>query len=552
MSVYRYAQGWRVAFVCALFLSAAGARPLAAGSAKADEERLDKDPAGKLSSRFYPLALQAERGERPGRWAVRQAGRALDPATQRVLAIVEIVDEGAREHVARVVQAAGGSVSGVAERLMRVELPAAALRRVSRDADVRFVRPPLRPHATEVVSAGVAAIGAAAFVGRTGADGAGVKVGVLDSGGFAGLERVLGSELPADTIRTESLKAASGSDVTWHGTGCAEIVHDVAPGATLVLAQVSDEVRWSQAVDQLLAQGVKIISASLCYPNAYPTNGRSFFSQRVAAAAAQGVLWVNAAGNYSEGYHRGGATDADANGRLELAGREMFPIRVPKGESAVSLRWNEPFGYSREDYDLYVVSEDFRANPDASKDNPAVVAASTDPQDGSAYPFEWVEFESAAYRDLYVVIVSRRAAPPVAARQFTVWVDGWVRDGLATPADSVCVPADSASALAVAAVDAGTRELRGFSSRGPTEAGLVKPDVAGPDGVSTWSRSPFLGTSAATPHVAGAAALLLSRTPSLTPAQLREQLEKATPAAGIAANKNNEVGYGLIDLARVP
>jgi hypothetical protein len=70
MSVYRYAQGWRVAFVCALFLSAAGVRPLAAGSAKADEERLDKDPAGKFSSRFYPLALQAERGERPGRWVV--------------------------------------------------------------------------------------------------------------------------------------------------------------------------------------------------------------------------------------------------------------------------------------------------------------------------------------------------------------------------------------------------------------------------------------------------------------------------------------------------
>lgn len=551
MSRFRHEHRWRGARVCLLLVSAALALPLGAASPKADEERFDKDPEGRLSSRFYPLALDAEHGRRPGRWALRQAGRDLDPATQRVLAVVEIGDEGARERVAGMLRAAGGTVSGAAERLMRVELPADALRRVSRDPDVRFVRPPMRPHAADVVSEGVAAIGAAAFLDRTGFDGTGVKVGVLDLG-YGGLEKVLGHELPADTILTPSMDAKTDRERAWHGTACAEIVHDVAPGATLVLANVSDEVRWWEALDQLLAQGVKIVSASIGFPNSYPTNGGSYYSRRVASALAQGVLWVNAAGNETESFHQGTASDADANGRLEFRGLELVPIRVPKGEGRVVLRWDEPFGLSREDYDLYVVTEDFRQNPELSKDNPAVVAASTDVQSGSGNPIEWATFESNDYRDLYVVVANRGTAPVPSRRNFSIWVDGWVLGGLATPTNSIVIPADAPAALAVAAVDAGTRDLRGFSSRGPTDAGLVKPDLAGPDGVSTWSHTPFFGTSAAAPHVAGAAALLWSRTPSLTAAQVREQLEKATASGGLVASKNNDVGYGAIDLARVP
>lgn len=551
MFAYRYSHRWRGLSVCALLALAAVARPLSAGSPKADEERFDKDPEGRLASRFYPLALQAERGERPGSWALRQAGRDLDPATQRVLAIVEITDEGAREHVTRAVQAAGGTVNGVAERLLRVELPAAALRRVSRDPDVRCVRPPLRPHATEVLSEGVATIGAAAFLERTGADGTGVKVGVLDIS-YDGLDQVLGHELPADTVLTPSLDAKTERDNAWHGTACAEIVHDVAPGATLVLAKSSDEVRWWEALDQLLAQGVRIISSSIGFPNAYPGNGASYYSRRVASATAQGVLWVNSAGNETASFHHGTATDADANGRLEFRGLELVPIRVAKGEGGVVLRWDEIFGLSREDYDLWVVTEDFRKNPELSKDNPAVVAASTDPQTGQSDPREWVAFKSDDYRDLYVIVTSHGTTPPSAKRQFSIWVDGWVLGGLATPENTITIPADAPAALTVAAVDAGTRDLRGFSSRGPTDAGVIKPDVAGPDGVSTWSYTRFFGTSAATPHVAGAAALLLSRTPSMTISELRAQLEKSTPSGGVAASKNNDVGYGVIDLTRVP
>jgi subtilisin family serine protease len=72
----------------------------------------------------------------------------------------------------------------------------------------------------------------------------------------------------------------------------------------------------------------------------------------------------------------------------------------------------------------------------------------------------------------------------------------------------------------------------------------------GPDGVSTAAYgSPFFGSSAATPHVAGAAALILSANPSMNTSDLRRALEEAVDKLG-RRGKTNEVGFGLIDLSR--
>jgi subtilisin family serine protease len=76
----------------------------------------------------------------------------------------------------------------------------------------------------------------------------------------------------------------------------------------------------------------------------------------------------------------------------------------------------------------------------------------------------------------------------------------------------------------------------------------VKPDVAGPDGVSTVSYGePFFGTSAATPHVSGAAALILSANPGMSVSDLRRALEEAVDLLGYPG-RNNDIGAGLIDL----
>jgi subtilisin family serine protease len=122
---------------------------------------------------------------------------------------------------------------------------------------------------------------------------------------------------------------------------------------------------------------------------------------------------------------------------------------------------------------------------------------------------------------------------------------------------SVSSPGSAAKAITVAAV---TKQLAiaSFSSSGPTPISLgMKPDVAAP-GVEITSSVPpsdgtwasFSGTSMATPHVAGAAALLLQRHPDWTVAQVKSALVltgKPVPSAGNEL-PTTRTGGGLVQV----
>ncbi|RMI03587.1 MAG: T9SS C-terminal target domain-containing protein, partial [Calditrichaeota bacterium] len=93
-----------------------------------------------------------------------------------------------------------------------------------------------------------------------------------------------------------------------------------------------------------------------------------------------------------------------------------------------------------------------------------------------------------------------------------------------------------------------------WSRQGPVEPdsiGLLKPDVSAP-GTNTTSTAPgggyqsFGGTSGATPHVAGTAALLLSINPDLEPADLSRILQTTAVEKG-APGKDPRYGAGRID-----
>jgi hypothetical protein len=111
-------------------------------------------------------------------------------------------------------------------------------------------------------------------------------------------------------------------------------------------------------------------------------------------------------------------------------------------------------------------------------------------------------------------------------------------------------PADADSILSVGAVSS-SGILAGFSSVGPTSDERTKPDIVA-QGVGTWAATTsnssyngnFSGTSASTPLAAGAAALVLSAHPELTPIQVREALRST---ASNASSPDNNIGWGVIN-----
>ncbi len=115
-------------------------------------------------------------------------------------------------------------------------------------------------------------------------------------------------------------------------------------------------------------------------------------------------------------------------------------------------------------------------------------------------------------------------------------------------AGSLAIPADSPNVMTVGAVPYGTpATLEPFSSQGPTEDGRTKPDLVAPDGVANATYGAFAGTSAAAPHAAGAAALVLARYPSYTPAAIQSFLEGLAVDLG-DAGKDNLFGSGRLHL----
>jgi len=128
-------------------------------------------------------------------------------------------------------------------------------------------------------------------------------------------------------------------------------------------------------------------------------------------------------------------------------------------------------------------------------------------------------------------------------------------------AGSVASPGSSASAITAAAESEAGPFISSFSSGGPTPVSLrLKPDVTAPgedvlssvprrDG--TWAR--FSGTSMASPHVAGAAALLRQRHRGWTVEQIKSALvltgKPVLGPGGVEAETTRE-GGGTIDLVR--
>ncbi len=135
-------------------------------------------------------------------------------------------------------------------------------------------------------------------------------------------------------------------------------------------------------------------------------------------------------------------------------------------------------------------------------------------------------------------------------------------DETGTPTPCISAPADAKNVISVAATRDAVFALdqrAAFSSVGPTRDGRNKPDIAAP---GEWIRSAdsgdptgyvdFRGTSMATPHVAGAAALLMDAVPDAArrPDAVKALL-RATAVPIRTGLPDDQVGAGRMEVAKL-
>ena len=398
------------------------------------------------------------------------------------------------------------------------------------------------------VSEGVFAINAAEWQ-AAGFTGQGIKIGVLDQG-FDGFRDQLGRELPEQVIARSFVSGvapdASGEN---HGTAVAEIIHDVAPGAELFLAHYDGgDVSMGNAVDWLLEQGVQIISHS-AGGLAGPMDGTGRDAELVDRVTAQGVLWINSAGNSADEHLREVFSDADGDGFHDFqSGSSLLAFRpAPDQITQIVLNWDD-WPQASEDYDLYLLNRDG-----------VVLASSRNIQAGSRAPVEQILYRFDDARAYYVSVQASNVTRPA---RLDLYIHEARSMELTTPSHSLATPADARGALTVGAVDVRDNALQPYSSYGPTEDGRRKPELLGPDGVSVAVYTPeaFFGTSAAAPHVAGAAALIWSAHPGFNADDVRVSLLAntipVTPSAalrGLASDAGADAtGSGVLRLPAPP
>ena len=291
------------------------------------------------------------------------------------------------QSVTDAVVAAGGEVTGSAngDTWLQAWIPAGALDAIAAQDDVQYISRPAEA-ITMATTEGLAVINGPAWH-AAGFRGAGVKVAIIDAG-FQGYPGLLGSELPATVTAKNFVDGESDAQVngaTVHGTACAEIVHDIAPNATLYLVKVGTAIDLEEAVNWLKAQGVHIISTSLGWYNVTPGDGTGFFANLVQSARTAGIFWTTAAGNDREAHWGGAYSDADSNGYHDFGGTQEINYFGPGGGDAyyipagypirVFLRWDD-WSAKNQNYNLYIVKWDGSAWQ--------VIASSTNPQNGGA------------------------------------------------------------------------------------------------------------------------------------------------------------------------
>ncbi len=400
------------------------------------------------------------------------------------------------------------------------------------------------PRTSEIRTEGDFILQTKDFREKTGLSGEGVKIGVI-SDGVDGLDELIRiGELPNITVLSNTI----GGD---EGLAMLQIIHDIAPNATLFFHdRGTSQIAYVRALDQLITHGCSIICDDITYVEPFFEDG--YISQNIIdRILSYHILYITAAGNFAQehyqapfsGYKDQGYQWHNFNGS---SGPDLT-FTVPSGVAGhVILQWDDRFGASANNYDLFLYDESGRE-----------IARSVNLQDGDDDPMEWVRFVNSLDRpQQYTVRVVQAAAEDAMLEIYVLPLSGRsiVLDPC-TPEDSVFGQQAIQQALVVgaAALDGKNLTAQKYSSHGPALIRYPsfelrqKPDVVAPDHITVLTGSMehavFTGTSAAAPHIAALAALIMSGSPGIPGSEVRKIILNATGRT--EKDWNNSIGLGM-------
>jgi hypothetical protein len=469
--------------------------------------------------------------------------------------------------LAKAITDAGGKViyESVDEGSLRASLPPAALMTIAARDDVTWIAKGAMAIARRVTNQSDAAQKANKARATFGVDGRGIKVGVLsDSAKFSSDSKAAG-ELPSN-FKVLPGRFGKGSG---EGTAMSEIIHDMAPGASIVFAKAGPgKAGFADSIKLLRKAGCRIIVDDIGYSNEWQFQD-DVIARAVNTVVAKGAIYLSAVGNDGS-LKRGNSTtwegdfaDGGQSGNLYPGGRghsfggAAYNVLTKHASDAV-LQWSDEYHTSGNDYDLFIL------NAAGTK----IVDSSTDIQDGRQTPMEYVDYVARGER---IVIWKSDAA-----------ADRYVRLSCTgsplkyATAGQVIGHSGTANCIGVGASDASlafpgafrkSSRVEKYSSDGPRKmfyrpdgspytpgnflasGGTIirTPSLTAGDGGKTSVRGfrSFYGTSAAAPAAAAIAAIVWSKAPTLSNAKVRKILE--TSCLDIEGpGYDNVSGYGIL------
>ena len=370
--------------------------------------------------------------------------------------------------------------------------------------------------------------------------GEGVKIGVI-SDSYASNESGKDTDIDNDDLPGTENSVVVVQDYPFggasdEGRAMLQIVHDVAPGAQLFFRTgFISEGNMAAGIRELTDDfGCDIIVDDVQYLTE-PFFRDGIIAKSIDDAASKGVDYFSAAGNF--GNRSFGSTfspsPAPNETKHDFGGGDFLQnIQLGTGQYIIVLQWDDDF-YSldgsgaKNDLDIYLADDDGSILYGFNRDNNGnAILEGTD-------PIEIMPFNVINPTSTNIIIERADGYGPFPKFKYVVFRAGDSGVFNATPSiggSTIVGHANANGAITVGAVRydntpvyGGSLVKQSFSSIGGTEtegAIRTKPDIMAPNGGNTSVElgSPdydndglpnFFGTSAAAPHAAGVAALLL-------------------------------------------